>query len=454
MGIYQSLIGYKLAKKWIVTTFFLIFLFSIFSVIATNNLNQRTVINAENVQLLEKLVQFEQGSVWGAIWSPDGNYIFATGSLGVWRFDAHNLAEEPLHLAEYRSPLTLSPDNRTAASLNADYNIVLWDTQTGELIEVFYDVGSRLIGINDLAFSPDGSQLAMGFGDSTNMGWTGAITVWDMTTRETYIDTQRVIDDPVVLGFSADGTRLAAGGYGGLAAWDTRTWERLLMPYGSYVSNVEYSLNADRVGYWYWRNDGVFLFDLHNTASQSCRPSNPFSIKLIGGDVAFSPIDNNILAVSQYEKLALWDVDSCEMLTMIPVVLPDIAFSPDGSQLLGVDGSNIHIYSANNLTEVASVGGYVASLSNMAFSGDLIAYKTNSYDALNDLSSLSVRAWETESFSQVAHVTFETNLDELTIPFLRNHIKRESWSLEGMPDVIFNDLKFNPPSAGCITGTE
>lgn len=226
------------------------------------------------------------------------------------------------------------------------------------------------------------------------------------------------------------------------------------MPYSSYIANLEYNSNGNRIVYWDWRNRAVRLFDLDAPDSLSCIPSNS---NVVGywdwsGDVAFSPIDNDILAVSQYGILALWNVASCELLTMIPATVDNLVFSPAGSQLVGVESSGIHIYSADSLEEIESIGGFIGKIHNMAFSNDsdLFAYSLSSHHQIVD----SIHVWNIDSFSESTQITLETNLAELDNAFLSDYVERRSWILETDPDIQHFELYLRASPTTCKIGEQ
>lgn len=110
--------------------------------------------------------------------------------------------------------IAFSPNGEMLASSNELGSIYFWDVNSGKLIETFDDVSRKTgieIGENGpfaLAFSPDGSILATGYGG-------GSIILWDVkTTSPVFVFRgQSSINDnnPILsIAFSADGTLLAS----------------------------------------------------------------------------------------------------------------------------------------------------------------------------------------------------------------------------------------------------
>ncbi len=158
--------------------------------------------------------------------SPDGTKLVSFGSeipapeLGrdyVLRLTDVSTGRELVSIAGGASDLTFSPDGKTVAGKRSGM-IRLWDTETGKTLDV------SLLDPNDdrkerhqplirtLEFSPDGRRLAGG-----TMG--GDVQMWDTETGEaltSFFAEEPPVDhsyrDPIMdLAFSSDGSLLAVG---------------------------------------------------------------------------------------------------------------------------------------------------------------------------------------------------------------------------------------------------
>ncbi|HEX3054451.1 MAG TPA: hypothetical protein VHP83_27600, partial [Aggregatilineaceae bacterium] len=97
------------------------------------------------------------------------------------------------------------------------YNVRLWDTASGSLVTLW----SLTTPVSQLAFSPDGTKLAVGAGEG--------VIVYDVATL---LEAARLDVVPATAGsamvFSPDGTRLTVGQAGGvLSVWDMTTLSKL-----------------------------------------------------------------------------------------------------------------------------------------------------------------------------------------------------------------------------------
>src|SRR5262249_28458731 len=97
------------------------------------------------------------------------------------------------------------------ASASGDNDVRLWDAKTGALLKVLHHGGQ----VFAVAFSPDGSRLAVASGDST-------IRLWDVATRDEVGELRGHEDYVHAVDFSPDGARLvSASGDLTVRVWDT-----------------------------------------------------------------------------------------------------------------------------------------------------------------------------------------------------------------------------------------
>lgn len=175
--------------------------------------------------------------------------------------------------------IALSPDgSRVATASYGEKGMVkLWDAASGREVGTF--AGPPMA--HTLTFSPDGSKLGV-------IGQGSSMIVLDVTGGQELFKRSEGF---MSLAFSPDSTRLAAGDYTGAA----RVWDL--------VSGEE-----------------LFKLSGHFAAVAS---------------VNFSPDDRRLLTSGLDGRIKLWELASGEELLVLQSPDPqDVAFSPDGAQLL------------------------------------------------------------------------------------------------------------------------
>jgi WD40 repeat protein len=183
------------------------------------------------------------GSAAGLAFSPDGKYL--VGGRGDFNFHLGKKYEgNRSHMAVYEvatgrlirdvldhrnavMSVVFSPDGELLASASHDRTARIWNTETWQTIHVLDNpdesdgttaTGS---GVEDVAFSPDGTRLAMA-------SHAGNVHIFDTQSAE-LIETLRGHAGMVnCVRFSPDGRTLVSGGTDGTTRlWNAATWRQL-----------------------------------------------------------------------------------------------------------------------------------------------------------------------------------------------------------------------------------
>jgi WD40 repeat protein len=164
--------------------------------------------------------------IQGVAFSPDGR-LLAAGDLGgevsLWDWSRSQVRwASCAHGGQVRS-VAFSPAGDCLASGSQDGTVKLWNARTGKVLATL----SASDGACAVAFSPDGSKLAVG---TYRGGYDprpkrdqlfGDVTLWDVATRQVRRSYRGHWEGVLALTFAPDGKTLATGdGGGAVRLWD------------------------------------------------------------------------------------------------------------------------------------------------------------------------------------------------------------------------------------------
>jgi len=264
--------------------------------------------------------------------SADGRTLIvptSEGKLTFWRARDLSRAHQPVDLGATMD-LARSPDGRTLAASTARGELVLMDVSG--TIATRRRVGGKARNPGQVEFAPDGRVLAVATERSVGL--------FDSATARAR---GRPLGSPGVVGlaFSPDGTRLALGtGKGVLELWDIATRRRVrrkqILEYG--VWGLDYSPDGRLIATG--DDDGYLRFFDAATGRQSGR-----AIKAHDGAVlrtGFSPGGRIVFTSGTDGVASLWDVRSRKQVGAPLPVAPGWVFgrfNDRGSSLLAVSGA-------------------------------------------------------------------------------------------------------------------
>jgi WD40 repeat protein len=288
---------------------------------------------------------------------PDGHLLSGGEDRRVRRWSFPAAAEPPevlqgtMKRQVLKAALAFSPDGKLLANRVWGAPLRLTRVDTGETTR-------NLGGVNDdersMAFSPDGSRLAVGGGDS--------LSVWNTSSGERVLQV-KLPDDAVMVSFSPDGSGIAVG-----------NWFLVTTLYDARTGAVQHSFFG---GYPHFSPDGRWLV-LHRhthlivrdaaTYAPVCTvpcPTSVFAISWDGRLIAFLDADNVIV---------LWDVVGRRTLHRVRGHMANVtalAFCPDGLTLASVgNDARVMLWDVVSGESKAVLRGHTSAIMSIAFSSD------------------------------------------------------------------------------------
>jgi WD40 repeat protein len=264
--------------------------------------------------------------------------------------------------------VVFSPDSKTLASSSRDHNIILWDTETGQLL------GLPLTGHTDwvlgLAFSPDGQIL-------TSTGRDKTVRLWDVVKGEPMAKPFNALDNEVKgAAFSPDGQHLATASIDGeIILWDVfdhRLVRKSPRVHPDGLNTFVFSPNGQMLASG--GNDGlIILWDVDTLEPLGSPLTNNQDVILT---LAFSPDSKTLASDNADSTIALWDVAARE-LTVPPLKghtnrVLSMSFSPDGQLLAsGSSDNTIMVWNVESGTPLGPpLTGHTNVVSSVHFSPD------------------------------------------------------------------------------------
>lgn len=267
--------------------------------------------------------------------------------------------------------LSFSPDQQTLAGTGG-IEIKLWNVTTGQELHTFE--GSQL-GVDSVAFGPDGKLLAVGNSDNS-------IILWDSVNREKARVLKGHVAPVSAVAVSGDDKVLAsalAPGVAGIGREDTiKIWDPVT---GQLIRSLIGRNTGHSIGL---SNDGnklvsgssgrsVSLWNVSQAEAQR-KIEVPRDARFVPDRVALSSDGKLIAGGGRDNAIKLWDAATGrELFTLTGhrKSIRDLAFSPDNKLLASAgQDAEVKLWSVTTGTEIKTLSAHSGGVSAIAFSAD------------------------------------------------------------------------------------
>ncbi|MEM7345945.1 MAG: protein kinase [Chloroflexota bacterium] len=368
-------------------------------------------------ELLES-VRLGRGTVNEIAIHPEGTVVAVTGSLGVWLYEVETL--ELIRLLEGHDrvfwAVAWSPDGTQLALGSEDGSVHIWDSESGENLQVFQGTAQTTPSIgsaSSIDWSPDGDFLAVSHIDSR-------IRIWDIAQAEEITILQGHLEGADVIRWSPDGTKIASASRDTtVRIWDVKT--------GGELRRIEGHL--DKVTGLSWSPDGQSLvtsgldFTLRLWDAETGEETNV----LTGHTdwvvrVDWSPDGAQIVSGGADQTLRIWDAATGEQQRVTDTASPifDVAWTPTGDYFVSIEfGGAISVWEAASGEMLVTLEKHSPQLTSLDWAPDGDRF------AVGDLNS-GVQIWavDTTAEGQTAETLF-------TLPGHTEKVTSVAWSPDG-----------------------
>ena len=293
----------------------------------------------------------------------------------------------------YFHSAAFSPDG-TNLAIGSGGGVFLHNALTTGYITFFRHTEGNISGNHSVVFSPDGTLLASGSAD-------GTIKLWNVETKENIATFEGHTDRIFSVEFSPDGTLLASGSWDStIKLWNVATKENTatLEGHTDRIFSVEFLPDGTLASS---STDGtVKLWDVTTKAQIATIETGHTG----SSGVAFSP-DGTTLASSNRYASKLWNVATRTQIATLNYTsgnhtFKSLVFSPDGTILASSNGYQVHIWDVLTRENIATFSGGPGGVGRLLFSPN--------GTKLISRSGRAVKFWDVSEWSGQVDDTLET----------------------------------------------
>ncbi|MDH5508329.1 MAG: hypothetical protein OEZ02_13985 [Anaerolineae bacterium] len=294
----------------------------------TPAMNSAGAITIDTLDRLTLFARWGNGNINKVIYTPDGDYLVAGSSLGLYFYNSQDYTITNIIYTE--TPLfnvIISPDGKLIAANTYD-EVLLFDTEEKSHIATYE------IDANSLSFSPDGEILVTGrYHKNERFSY---IEFWNVTDGS-FI--RSIESEHMVVGvtLSSDGKYIAANGF------STKLWSidgNLLSnngPYtsGGYIPDVAFSPDG-KLLVEATDDNAIIIWQITETGGLINYQTIYLSNYPINYSVSLSP-DGNLIAAGMREGIHLWNLHSGKIMKKLGTESSNyinISWSPDSKFLV------------------------------------------------------------------------------------------------------------------------
>ena len=286
----------------------------------------------------------------------------------------------------YINDIAYSPDG-TLLAVATSIGVWLYDASTDTELNLLSEEPDY---VQAIAFSPDSSTLASG-GYSPNH----AIRLWDTDTGK-LLDTLEGGEEILALTFSPDGTMLASSG--GWPDYPIQLWslthrqlQDTLFEHTRWTFALTFSADGKTLISGS-EDHTVRLWDVHTGEVKCLLEEHRDDVN----SVVLSPDGKTLASGSDDGTIQFWDMYTGELLAILeedakfPEGFSVIAFSPDGKTLASATAKQIQLWDTHTKQLSGVLEGHTLDVTDIVFSPDRKTIASASWDC-------TLRLWDTDT---------------------------------------------------------